>query len=139
MIIFIDHTDKKYRMKLSSPVFIIIVFLLSFNLASGQIKSKGIPFIVNYSKNDYRASTQNWSIIQDSRGIVYFGNNDGLLEFDGTGWRLYSISNNSTVRSVSIDEYGRILLGAFNEFGYMEPNRQGDLVYHSLVNKIPVN
>jgi ligand-binding sensor domain-containing protein/DNA-binding CsgD family transcriptional regulator len=124
---------------LSKALYLILVLLLSINLASGQIKSRGIPFIVNYSKNDYRASTQNWSITQDNRGIIYFGNNDGLLEFDGTSWRLYRISNNSTVRSVSTDESGHILLGAFNEFGFMEPNRQGELKYHSLINKIPLN
>ena len=43
------------------------------------------------------------------------------------------------MRSVSTDEYGRVLLGAFNEFGYMEPDEQGELVYRSLVSKIPVN
>jgi ligand-binding sensor domain-containing protein/DNA-binding CsgD family transcriptional regulator len=124
---------------LNKSVYFILAFLLSINSASGQIKSKGIPFIVNYTKSDYNASTQSWSITQDGRGIIYFGNNYGLLEFDGTEWRLYRISNNSTVRSVASDKYGRILLGAFNEFGFMEPNRQGELNYHSLVNKIPVN
>ena len=124
---------------MNKAVYFILVLLLSVDLVSGQIKSTGIPFIVNYSKNDYRASTQNWSITQDNRGIIYFGNNDGLLEFDGTDWRLYRISNNSTIRSVSSDEYGRILLGAFNEFGFMEPNLQGELKYHSLINKIPLN
>ncbi len=124
---------------MSKSVYLILAFLLSLGSASGQIKSKGIPFIINYTKGDYNASTQNWSVIQDNRGIIYFGNNEGLLEFDGTEWRLYRISNNSTVRSVATDKYGRVLLGAFNEFGFMEPNRQGELKYNSLTGKIPVN
>ncbi len=124
---------------MSKSVYLILAFLLSLGSASGQIKSKGIPFIINYTKGDYNASTQNWSVIQDNRGIIYFGNNEGLLEFDGTEWRLYRISNNSTVRSVATDKYGRVLLGAFNEFGFMEPNSQGELKYNSLTGKIPVN
>ncbi len=115
------------------------MLLLNLNLISGQIKSKGIPFIKNYTKNDYGASTQNWSIIQDKRGLIYFGNNGGLLEFDGINWRLYRISNNSTVRAVAADNYGRILLGAFNEIGYMQPNQNGELAYHSLIDKIPAD
>ncbi len=119
--------------------YLILVLLMNFNLLPGQIKNKGIPFISSYTKNDYGASTQNWSITQDWRGLIYFGNNDGLLEFDGINWRLYRISNNSTVRAVASDNYGRILLGAFNEIGYMQPNANGELAYHSLVDKVPAD
>lgn len=50
----------------------------------GQIKDMGLPFINNYNKNTYKASNQNWSIAQNDKGFLYFGNNDGLLEFDGS-------------------------------------------------------
>lgn len=39
--------------------------------------------IRNFTKNEYNAESQNWSIVQDTRGFVYFANNAGLLEFDG--------------------------------------------------------
>lgn len=32
--------------------------------------------------SDYNAGIQNWAIAQDERGVMYFGNNSGLLEFD---------------------------------------------------------
>ena len=41
--------------------------------------------------SDYNAGIQNWAIAQDERGVMYFGNNSGLLEFDGSAWRLYEL------------------------------------------------
>lgn len=35
----------------------------------------GIPDIINYPKSNYNAGTQNWDIVQDKNGIVYFANN----------------------------------------------------------------
>ena len=80
---------------------------------------------------------QNWSIAQDQEGVMYFGNNDGLLSFDGSTWRIYKIPNRSIVRSVFISGDGRIYIGASNDFGYFHTNRQGQLVYQSLLNKVP--
>lgn len=118
---------------------IIILLLLYFQFYTGnsQIKSVGIPSIINYSRQDYNASTQNWASIQDKRGVMYFGNNDGLIEFDGVHWRLIKMPNNSVVRSIATDKFGKIYIGAYSEFGYLKANENGVLNYISLVNKIP--
>ncbi|MFK7926277.1 MAG: two-component regulator propeller domain-containing protein [Bacteroidia bacterium] len=102
-------------------------------LAYGQVPELGIPTIQNYSKQDYQAETQNWSINEDNRGLMYFGNNLGLLEFDGTYWRTYPLPNRSIVRSVLAHESGRVYIGGQDELGYFEPNTQGELIYHSLL------
>ena len=36
------------------------------------------PIVRSYSVSDYNAGIQNWSIAQDERGVMYFGNNNGL-------------------------------------------------------------
>ena len=77
----------------------IIILLLIGYCSKSQIKSIGIPDIENYSRKDYNASTQNWAIGQDKRGVLFFGNNDGLLEFDGVNWKSIQMPNNSVVRS----------------------------------------
>lgn len=59
------------------------VLLLSFS----PLYTQNIPFtppVYNYTTNNYRAGNQNWSVAQDKQGVVYFGNNNGLLSFDGT-------------------------------------------------------
>jgi hypothetical protein len=53
---------------------------------------------------------------------MYFANNDGLLQFDGTEWHKYSVPSNSDVKSVEIDSSGKIYIGSYNEFGYFKAN-----------------
>lgn len=113
-----------------------LLAILFLNLqAFAQVKSVGIPEIRNYTKQMYGANTQSWSIDQDNRGVLYFGNNGGLLEFDGSRWKLHSVTNNSIVRAVKVSNTDRVYVGAFNEFGYFSPNHAGILQYHSLVKK----
>lgn len=114
-----------------------MLFFLSIDSLFSQNDISGIPFIINYSKNTYSGGTQNWAIEQNPEGILYFANNEGLFEFDGVFWNSYKISNNSVIRSLKISEKGKIFIGAYNEFGYFEPNNTGVLTYHSLINKLP--
>ena len=104
---------------------------------NGSNDFSGFPFITNYTTADYGAGIQNWGITQDRRGILYIANNYGLLEFDGTRWKVYGVANGTKVRSVAINRQGRIYVGAQNEFGYFYPNDLGILVYHSLVKLMP--
>lgn len=115
--------------------YIIFISLFFITFADfSQINNSGIPFITNYSPVEYGASEQNWAIIQDQRGVMYFGNNDdGILEYDGVKWRKIPISNNSIVRSMAIDSSGVIYVGAVDEIGMLAVNNFGQLKYKSLV------
>ena len=118
---------------------IIFLFLLihNFNNCFAQTNTElGSPFIRNYTSKEYNASSQNWSIVQDKRGVMYFGNNKGVLEFDGKNWRLIEVSNKSIVLSLAIDRYGTIYVGASGEFGYLASDSTGQMTYISLINKI---
>ncbi|HGY56611.1 MAG TPA: response regulator [Caldithrix abyssi] len=128
--------------------FFLIWFILCFGSISDKIyavpqkinvpgyEEKGLPLIRNYLPNEYGADDQNWAIIQDKRGIMYFGNNYGVLEYDGASWRLIPIPN-EVVRSLAIDSDGCIYVGGHNEIGYLQPDSLGRLVYHSWVQQIP--
>lgn len=89
------------------------------------------PVVQAFSKADYGADSQNWAIGTDSAGILYVGNNRGLLTFDGFGWDLYALPKNKTVRSL-LCEGGRIYVGGFEEFGYFFRGKDGRLAYTSL-------
>jgi len=112
-----------------------IIFLLPFALLA-QIKNEGIPFIKNFTQKDYKGSPQNWAVVQDQRGVMYFGNNYGFLEFDGNSWRLQGIANKTIVRSLAVDKNGRIYVGGQSDFGYLVPDAQGQMVFASLKPKI---
>jgi ligand-binding sensor domain-containing protein/DNA-binding CsgD family transcriptional regulator len=114
--------------------FLLLLFVPNGSYA--QVKSLGLPSIVNHSRSAYKSGTQNWSITQSTNGFIYFGNNDGILEFDGTSWTTYPVPNLSVVRSVlAVGE--KIYSGAFEEIGYLAPDRDGKLVYNSLNHLLP--
>jgi len=51
----------------------------------------GIPFVDHYGVTDYKAGPINRDISQDSNGILYFANSQGLLKYDGTAWELFKV------------------------------------------------
>lgn len=117
---------------------IIILILLSSNLFS-QEKKIGLPEIKNYNRIDYKGDTQNWEINQDKRGNLYFANNKGLFQFDGSSWRKYSLPNTGLIRSFKIDKSGKIFIGGNGEFGYFKPDLKGKMKYYSLSKSINKN
>ena len=121
------------RYRLSSFAFATAICALSF----GQVKNIGIPDLKNYTKNDYKGATQNWNIDQDGNHNVYFANNEGLFQFDGSAWTKYSIPNNKAIRSLKIDSENTIYVGGYNKFGYFKSNKKGKLIYTSLSDLIP--
>ncbi|MCP4314318.1 MAG: hypothetical protein GY790_23940 [Bacteroidetes bacterium] len=111
---------------------LIVLWLLVGGInIHAQLEDIGLPFITNYFHEEYSAGTQNWSISQDSGGLMYFGNNKGVLQFDGTNWNLYSLPNNSIVRSVNWIN-NKLYAGGFGEFGYFAADENGILIYNSL-------
>lgn len=100
-------------------------------------RAQDIPFIppvYNYSTGIYKAGNQNWAIAQGSNGVIYIGNNNGLLSFEGVNWKLHPLPNNLSVKSIFIDSAitpERIYVGSFEEFGYFEPDESNQLIYHS--------
>lgn len=112
-----------------------IIIWLTLSFCTLQIAANEFTPIVNqYNKKVYAADNQNWAVAQDSRGIMYFGNNAGLLQFDGSNFSLYKLPGKQIVRSLYIDKNDRIYVGSFREFGYFEKNQFGQFNYTSLSN-----
>lgn len=119
-------------------IYFILLFLLNFAIAQAtEIKSIGVPYVQNYTKVMYQSGNQNWSITKDEHGIMYFGNSEGLLTFDGKYWQSYRMPNGQIIRSVAADGKGKVYAGGMGEFGYWADNSKGVLQYHSIVNLVP--
>lgn len=115
----------------------LLTFCLVAAFAIGVAQHRmAIPQIINYNNSQYKGGLQNWDIAQDSHGIMYFGNNEGLLTFNGRYWNIFPLPNATVVRSVAIDKNNRIFVGGQDELGYFEADTMGRLQYHSLVNLI---
>jgi hypothetical protein len=87
--------------------FRVILFFLAFTVSiNAQINKNGIPFITNYTTDDYFAEPQNWAVVSDKRGVLYFANNNCILEYDGNEWQKIS---------VPADTEGAVTVGAAYE------------------------
>lgn len=118
--------------------FYTLLFIsLFYSAVVAQVKTVGTPFVRNYSRSDYQAGNQNWDIQQASNGMMYFANNEGLLEFDGTHWNIYTLPNNSIVRSIKNGVDGIMYAGGFNEIGYYNIGLDGGAVYNSITDLVP--
>lgn len=110
-------------------IILILNLLLSISTSAQFLDS---TFSENFSFKETGLQSQNWGIAQDGRGIMYFGNTGGILEYDGVNWRQIIIENNYPVRVVCSDSKGRIYAGGPGAFGYLAPDEKGKLKYFSI-------
>jgi DNA-binding CsgD family transcriptional regulator len=104
-----------------------ILFFLIYSFAFSQ----ELPPIVEYAPNYYGAGNQNWMISQDKNNFMFFANNEGLLEYNGSTWKLYPSPNETIIRSVKVIG-SKIYTGSYMEFGYWTRKSDGQLSYISL-------
>jgi DNA-binding CsgD family transcriptional regulator len=98
----------------------------------------GMPITEQFNARDYKGFPVSDAITQDSRGLIYIGNVQGLLIYDGTNWEQFY--NNKPGRFLSAlyeDPSGKILVGSHGEFGYYFPGPTGTLEYQSLSYLLP--
>ncbi|MHC1706913.1 MAG: ATP-binding protein [Bacteroidales bacterium] len=118
--------------------FLLILWLIT-GICHAQTagQEKGYPFLKYYSSKEYKAHTQNFCATQDQRGVLYFGNFAGILEYDGVNWRLIQTARQTKVSALCTDQQGRVFVGAMGEIGYLEPDVSGALKFISLSDSLP--
>ena len=117
---------------------ILLLFLLFSPIINSQIKKIGVPFIVNYSPKAYKAASENWDVLQDSKGMMFFANHFGIMQFDGVRWGIVTQpENRSMVRSMTIDKNDKMYVGAQGDFGFVIQLPNGQYQYTSLVKLLP--
>ena len=128
----LQFLNLRFKMQKTITLFYcrILFFLMPFLVAAQEL-----PPIVKYSPSVYGAGNQNWMIAQDQNRFVFFANNEGLLEYNGSNWTLYPSPNETIIRSVKVIG-NKIYSGCFMEFGYWIRSSDGQLKYHSLSHKI---
>ena len=116
-------------MRIIKYILVLLVTLVS--------SAQEHPPVMTYNPISYAAQNQNWSISQTYDQTMYFANNSGLLEYDGTNWNLYPVPDNSIVRSVkAVDDL--IYTGSYMDFGVWKRNNKSILEYTSLVQQLGI-
>jgi len=134
IFISIGFINKNFPIvKITFKIFLTILSFTSIVVSQKNqfLNEVGLPIITNYLPKQYSANVQNWAVIQDKRGVLYFGNVSGVLEYDGVNWKLIKIPN-EVVRCLAIDDDGKIYVGGINQIGYLSPDSLGELNYVSL-------
>jgi serine phosphatase RsbU (regulator of sigma subunit) len=113
----------------------ILLCLLNPSLFSQRFE-EGLPMISNYNSSRMGGGEQNWCVTQDGRGMLYVANDQGVLEYDGSRWRIISLPGEPEIRSLVTGNQGVVYVGANAEFGYLTPDRSGTMQYRSLSDSI---
>ncbi|MBL7972820.1 MAG: regulator [Prolixibacteraceae bacterium] len=125
--------------KISLFYFRIALAFFLIQLFESSVLASPDFYLKNYSKQEYQAASQNWSVTQDANGYLYFANNVGLLEFDGITWTLYPLPGGAIIRTVAVDKQNRVFTAGYRELGFWERNALGRLEYHSLKKEVEDN
>jgi DNA-binding CsgD family transcriptional regulator len=107
------------------------ILIVSSLIPLAGLHAQTLPPIQIFKPEDYNADNQNWQISQSDNKFIYVANNRGLLEYNGSTWRLYPSPNNTVLRSVTVIG-DRVYTGCYMEFGYWVRNSTGKLEYVSL-------
>jgi signal transduction histidine kinase/ligand-binding sensor domain-containing protein len=119
-------------------VLLIHLFLVPGYSEANEVDPElGRPFIRNYTPREFGAAPSNWAIVQDRRGVLYLGNAEGLLEYDGVSWRRIATPNRTVVRSLAVDHDDRVYVGEVGAFGFLAPDSIGQMVFVALHHDIP--
>jgi len=105
-------------------------FLIAFTSVTA---AQSPCMVTHFTRYQYAAGSQNWSLDIDRQGFVYAANNNGLLKYDGVRWQIYPLPSHTIVRSVTVGSDDRIYTGSNEEFGYWSKNPVAGLKYTSLV------
>jgi len=122
---------------------LILVLLVNSLVFSQQRKIEtGDFFISNYSRSFLNTDFVNFSVVQDSEGIIYYGNYlKGIQTFDGQKVRPVLDEKGEPTeglgRALVIDSKKTIYAINNGGFGYIEKNKFNEPIYYSLSDKLP--
>ncbi|MES2798341.1 MAG: triple tyrosine motif-containing protein [Bacteroidota bacterium] len=120
--------------KIIIAYFFLYISILNYSIGQNTIGQSNLR---NFTKQDYNAGLQNWDIKINESGVYYFANNEGMLTYDGKNWKLFSLPNQTIVRSILISKSKKVYVGGQDEIGYFEINKNGLPIFKSIKFIIP--
>ncbi|PWD99605.1 triple tyrosine motif-containing protein [Marinilabilia rubra] len=107
--------------------YIALLLLLSVHLPAIE---KGFPVIKNFSADDYSGGSRIFSLVSTNDGILYAGDKNGILEYDGSNWR--KVSCGFAIKSMAIDSSNIIFIAGDKGIGKLIVDSKNQMQYESL-------
>lgn len=119
--------------------FILTAIAFNSFYAQAYLETNSSSFpIKSYLPSEFKAQPQIFDILQSDEGLMYFANQSGVLEYDGTNWRLIKAGNELqalTVNSIN----GEVYVGADGDFGKLVRDQIGELKFKSLLPDLKID
>ena len=118
---------------------LIITYLLVLSAIIPLMAQRGVPFMRNYSAQEYGAHNRNFDIICGDNGQVFIANFEGLLYFDQAAWHVLHTKGIHRLTALFNDKKGHIWVGGYNYIGYLVHEKNGSLGIKDLLpsNDVP--
>ena len=118
--------------------FLITIFLIYFSaVVYSQVNTTGTPLVSWFDAMETTGDPQNWCITMDKRGVMYFGNlSRGIVSYDGLKWDIIKMGSPQRVNALATDYRGIVYAGGETDFGFLQPDESGDLLYTSLADRL---
>ena len=112
-------------------------------ISTATFAQQGNYFLSHFSPSDERIDYLTFGMAQDAKGVMYFANKNGVLEFDGRNWKLIGTSGPMFTITTSgqdvflggLNGFGKIAIGADNVRSYQSLSQnqpEGNQIFSSL-------
>ncbi len=96
----------------------LVAISLVIQSAKGQKSFElGRPNYQFFSTRDYGADNQNFSAIQDRNGLMFFGNTNCVLDYDGQRWDQIALPGGFAIYGLATDSAGATWVGGTEKLG----------------------
>jgi serine phosphatase RsbU (regulator of sigma subunit) len=132
---------------LLNRIFIAVFLLTLSTLGAAQNTSLNGRFPGrHFSVDDFNSAGQIWTGMQGTDDLVYFGNNDAILCFNGVDWKHIETSEqadqrtrylvkDTKVQSMVVSSDGTMCVARRNNFGYIAYDSKGAQRYFPILAK----
>jgi signal transduction histidine kinase/CheY-like chemotaxis protein len=93
------------------------IFLVTYSSKGQKYFELGRPLYQFFGTRDYGGDNQNWSAIQDRNGLLFFGNKNYVLEYDGQRWDHIPVPGGFAIYGLALDSTGTIWVGGTDKLG----------------------
>lgn len=115
-------------MKMKLTFFCLLALVFSARAQNGNY------FLSHYAPSSEKINYLSFQITQDAKGVLYFANKSGVVEFDGRNWSV--ISTPGAVFTIT-SSGKEIFVGGVNGYGRLQWNDINHRAYQSLSDQQP--
>lgn len=104
-----------------------LVSLSAFTPARAIVQ--GEPLLHRYSSAEVGAPPSFHAAAHDADGILYFGNAEGVLRFNGDEWTLLRLPGNEAATALATDPGGHVWVGGYDTLGWVRNRADGGMEF----------